>query len=470
MQASVGSFLELTLLTRSYDGRNCSTGAASFAVSSGLIGPALHPAVIWDRGDGTYGVQVWTGWTAGKYKLELTLDFDRCAGTLGCVCERGVCTVQTVKLGRVGGLQPYHVQLHPLSENHSKQLSLSPVQCRESDGCHAASGYWVKSRPSDTEKPDGLLRIKEALAQSGMVHIPTDCPHQAYQYRWQTGDQSSVAHQGLLRQKLLAKVSNRWLHFIGMSIMQSTVQAVVTQLLLAVEERDGNASFVHSVELPTCAGHTQRRRNYYIQRSNTLITQSCHDDFRTPKKPPLSSRLWLLQGLHQLGWHGFAALEPHGPSALLYGCGLHLVNGLERTGFIEQFYNSEVRTFRNLYAAYGANSTQLIWKSTPTTHWPNATLSPYHLCRTSHRMRCMNALSRNALEMVDEFKPARVWRILDTHTLSAMRPDCVPDNRHYVCGNCESELVLGQFTKALDAMRVESDSFLIALPAVVSSD
>ena len=76
----------------------------------------------------------------------------------------------------------------------------------------------------------------------------------------------------------------------------------------------------------------------------------------------------------------------------------------------------------------------------------------------------------DSLEMVDEFKPARVWRILDTHTLSAMRPDCVPDNRHYVCGNCESELVLGQFTKALDAMRVESDSFLIALPAVVSSD
>ena len=73
MQASVGSFLELTLLTRSYDGRNCSTGAASFAVSSGLIGPALHPADIWDRGDGTYGVQVWTGWTAGKYYLDFTV-------------------------------------------------------------------------------------------------------------------------------------------------------------------------------------------------------------------------------------------------------------------------------------------------------------------------------------------------------------------------------------------------------------
>merc|ERR1719457_327774 len=101
------------------------------------------------------------------------------------------------------------------------------------------------------------------------------------------------------------------------------------------------------------------------------------------------------------------------------------------------------KTYFSAMAKYHPNSI-LVYRNTAHTHFAdNGPKSKFWECRSRDRIECLNAVADEAYK--DTAEEDRKWITWDVWTMSDMRPDCTPDNRHYTKGNCEDTFATNMF-------------------------
>ena len=452
----------LRLLTKDDTGKLCETGGAGFR--AGLVGRALLPASVADNGDGSYAVTFWTGVEPGHYKLLIVLDFDQCEGSVRCDASR------VLRMAR-GSIGPYNLFVGEAKAGHHKTVANAhalPPRGTKWWWVHDARGQRARVLP---EPPACSRAPRSPLAAFG--DAARAIPRREYAWLPTIGRPLNITG-------LIETMRGRWLHFVGKSMMRTTVHTLVQVLHLALYRRNRNKTVLFERLMPpvlhsnsTASGYDALFQNlqetsaFYIPSIRALITFGSHDNsLAMTSTDPAAMRAYV--DAHFAYVRAGLSLEvaplfSFGPSALVFNRGLHYAAGFRDGGLAAVFARSERAVLCAFAAQFASGGTVLVRTTTAPTHfWADRLPAGVAwLCRTPQRLECIAQLSAAAA-------PAP-WLVADMAALGHMRADCVYDNRHYYCGPCRGAFVTMLTTILASApMREESAGFERALDGVAT--
>jgi hypothetical protein len=412
------STLRLRLETSDAAGMPCRTGGSTFR--AWLDGPSLLPGHVLDHENGTYTVVLPTGWDSGKYRIFVVLDFVQCEGSSRCnTGHYALGTTKKVLLQKVHAPTQVVVTVPDRLQN-SKVLSRNSAVRKE------LSGRWVRSKTGAKHKKEPSWRLTDPEAANAMKHADTP-------------------------DNIRLLFTDRWIHLIGKSMTgvfrHSLVASIKAAGFRAVEGTLTKRS-------KHCSSHNSNAF-VYVPELNLLITEESDangmwkDEKTAETGFDVHLHLGCVDEMIVASSHGkaslSAALRGCGPDVVVFNHGIHSAAGLNSIAALETLKRYQVNAFSALSDAFAPNGTLLVWRNTAPTHFEQASLPKAWMCRTAHRMACINEVTRDALASIADVETliARSgrWHELDFWTLGELRADCTPDNRHYRKHNCAIELL-----------------------------
>lgn len=440
------------------NGSACTTGGASFR--AGLVGPAMLPARVLDNMDGTYGVVFHSGWLAGVYDLLIALEYDQCRSTTACKVQETWLELTPV---RSADGTPYrvHVARSSLKEDAAWRaargwdVATAPTTFGTANSTSTRWGWKLASRPGS--------RLRETCVGRWMRPLPmlaslADARSPAPLVWAPLGNATRAPASP---DDPIRALRGRWLHFVGMSMMRTTVYTLVQAFM----ERERFE--VQSADLWQCGLGKQVTVAFWVPRARVLITHLLHDwawsDLRGFANGSAYADDHFKCLKHYLPPAVFATLMRHGPSALVYNRGLHLIEHLKAPSKLEEALRSEYAVLNAWTSALAGLGTALVLKTSPPTQWRRGELSGFYLCRTLQRLECLHAMHLAATP--------RGWLVADMAALGHMRADCTTDNRHYYCHGCREafvDMVLSEL-HAEGRLRTELAGFRKGLGALAAN-
>jgi hypothetical protein len=419
---------------------------------------------VFDLGNGNYTVTFpWTGLVPGVFSLHIYVEFDRYEASTGC--STGHYMLGSTRQIRMARLDVIHVSLAWPRVDTQTDIRLSMKQVIVGSTAtdvagHDLSryaGYWVLDSHAASVKPSRRWQ-DESYRRSTQV-FPVNATRGL---KW-VMPFTAREHGDMSLEDLVRTFSGRWIHFIGKSMMGVT-EATFAEVLNSVLNRDQTPKDVLGFVIPAhkwapkgndkhseCQGNSQSKTAFYFRHIDLIVTGLCHDvpesrAFDIDVHFTCLKSYWNASGI--AGASRMTERLAAGPDVVVYNRGLHVVADLSNKTSIAKFHSEESRVMSVISSSLAPKRTQLILKSTPSTHFNMGRLPTSWMCRTTARIGCVNAISRS----VAEAAPAE-WQLADMHSLAVMRPDCQKDNRHNRCGNCRFAFVQTLFHMMADGMR-----------------
>eukprot|EP01083_Nonionella_stella_P115507 342558_1 len=415
------------------NGDECSTGGATFILTLTAKTSYLYlEGTVIDLFNGRYLGFVHTPSSKQhlEYTLSIRLDFTAFHGSFSCVSQR------LPKPNNKGFLRDSKCNINTIILNTMHQQQVNVV---------------VDNTRSSVVAYDKLESYLDE--QYGLNNANNNYFVNVYEYSY---NGFHLDKQSILDQLFHTNTyfHHRWIHFMGASRTLNYFRKFVQMVMSYNEYNEKDYIFALS--------NKDRQNVYYFEQIDLLITSKDHDVDYDRRSSYFNASSYFgdivefIRNASTIGQYWNLSLYSI-PNIYIANKGLHQAEFMRSTqdlfhyqqevnaylyAIIQHFEDIKLQMVNNHYF----EQLYVFWRRTTNTQWWENKLSRMWKCRTQGRINCLNRLSDG---VVNRFKklyykenPLNVTvEILDDYSLSLGRQDCTDDNRHYLKGDCQENMV-----------------------------
>eukprot|EP01083_Nonionella_stella_P066064 173697_1 len=436
------------------NGDECSTGGATFILTLTAKTSYLYlEGTVIDLFNGRYLGFVHTPSSKQhlEYTLSIRLDFTAFHGSFSCVSQR------LPKPNNKGFLRDSKCNINTIILNtmHQQQVNVVVDNTRSSVVAYdKLESYLDEQYGLNNANNNYFVNIYED--QNGNQYAWTK-PHQnsttlEYSYNGLHLDKRNILDQLFHTNKYF---QHKWIHFMGKSRTLNYFVKFIEIVLSYHKYTEKDYIFKSSDKY--------RKNVYYFKDIDLLVTSKSHNIDYDRRSSYFNASSYFgeivefIRNTSTIGQHWNLSLYSI-PNIYIANKGIHQAEFMRSKQDLFQ-YKQEVNAylyniiqhFEDIKSKLTGNTPYfeklyVFWRRTTNTHWPQNKLSSHWKCRTQTRVNCLNRLSDGVVKRFKKLyykhNPLNVTvEILDDYTLSLGRQDCTEDNRHYLKGNCQENMV-----------------------------